>query len=146
MADLQPISAALEALLADVSALAAESIPLEAAGGRVLAEAVTAELDVPPFDNSAMDGYALHAADAGQWLPVSQRIAAGTQAEALAPGSCARIFTGGEIPPGADCVVMQERVQVDGDRALMPEGVPAGDNVRRQGRDVRQGSILLDAG
>ena len=107
MADLQPISAALEALLADVSALKAESVPLEAAAGRVLAEAVTARLDVPPFDNSAMDGYALRAADAGQWLPVSQRIAAGMQAQALAPGSCARIFTGGEIPPGADCVVMQ---------------------------------------
>lgn len=146
MSDLQPISAALEALLADVSVIGVESVPLEAAAGRVLAQAVTAQLDVPPFDNSAMDGYALRAADAGQWLPVSQRIAAGTQAKALAPGSCARIFTGGEIPPGADCVVMQERVQVDGDRALMPADIPAGDNVRRQGRDVRQGSVLLDAG
>tara|TARA_R110000824_G_scaffold400686_1_gene608952 strand:- start:129426 stop:130631 length:1206 start_codon:yes stop_codon:yes gene_type:complete len=146
MADLQPISAALEALLADVSALKAESVPLEAAAGRVLAEAVTAQLDVPPFDNSAMDGYALRAADAGQWLPVSQRIAAGTQAQALAPGSCARIFTGGEIPSGADCVVMQERVEVDGERALIPADIPAGDNVRSQGRDVRQGSVLLNAG
>ena len=146
MADLQPISAALEALLADVSALKAESVPLEAAAGRVLAEAVTAQLDVPPFDNSAMDGYALRAADAGQWLSVSQRIAAGTQAEALAPGSCARIFTGGEIPSGADCVVMQERVEVDGERALIPADIPAGDNVRSQGRDVRQGSVLLNAG
>ncbi|PKG46907.1 MULTISPECIES: molybdopterin molybdotransferase MoeA [Halomonadaceae] len=146
MADLQPISAALEALLADVSALGAESVPLEAAGGRVLAAAVTAQLDVPPFDNSAMDGYALRAADAGRWLPVSQRIAAGTQAKALAPESCARIFTGGEIPPGADCVVMQERVKVDGERAWLPADIPAGDNVRRQGRDVRQGSVLLNAG
>lgn len=146
MADLQPISAALEALLADVSALKAESVPLETAAGRVLAEAVTAQLDVPPFDNSAMDGYALRAADAGQWLPVSQRIAAGTQSQALAPGSCARIFTGGEIPSGADCVVMQERVEVDGERALIPADIPAGDNVRRKGRDVRQGSILLEAG
>lgn len=91
MADLQPISAALNALLADVSALGAESVPLEAAGGRVLAEAVTAQLDVPPFDNSAMDGYALCSSDAGQWLPVSQRIAAGTQAKALAPAA-ARVF------------------------------------------------------
>ncbi|WP_447044516.1 molybdopterin molybdotransferase MoeA [Vreelandella sp. H-I2] len=146
MADLQPISAALEALLADVSLLGAESVSLEAAAGRVLAEAVTAQLDVPPFDNSAMDGYALRADDAGQWLPVSQRIAAGTPTQALAPGSCARIFTGGEIPPGADCVVMQERVEVDGERALMPADIPVGDNVRRQGRDVRQGSVLLNAG
>lgn len=146
MADLQPISAALEALLADVSPLDAESVPLEAAGGRVLAEAVTAQLDVPPFDNSAMDGFALRSADAGQWLPVSQRIAAGTAAQPLAPGSCARIFTGGEIPPGADCVVMQERVEVDGELALMPADIPAGDNIRRRGRDVRQGSVLLKAG
>lgn len=146
MADLQPISAALEALLADVSALSAESVSLEAAAGRVLAEAVTAQMDVPPFDNSSMDGYALRSSDAGQWLPVSQRIAAGTPAEALALGSCARIFTGGELPPGADCVVMQERVEVDGERALIPEDIPAGDNVRRRGRDVRQGSVLLNAG
>ncbi|MEA2119599.1 gephyrin-like molybdotransferase Glp [Halovibrio sp. HP20-50] len=146
MADLQPISAALEALLADVSSLSTESVPLEAAAGRVLAEAVNAQLDVPPFDNSAMDGYALRAADAGQWLPVSQRIAAGTQAKALAPGSCVRIFTGGEIPSGADCVVMQERVQVDGERALMPADIPVGDNVRRQGRDVKSGAVLLNAG
>ncbi len=146
MADLQPLSAALEALLAGVSALKAESVPLETAGGRVLAEAVTAQLDVPPFDNSAMDGYVLRAADAGKWLPVSQRIAAGTPAQALAPGSCARIFTGGEIPLGANCVVMQERVEVDGERALIPEDIPAGDNVRSRGRDVRQGSVLLNVG
>ncbi|UXZ54405.1 molybdopterin molybdotransferase MoeA [Halomonas sp. 7T] len=146
MADLQPIETALEALLKDVNPLDAESIALEAAAGRVLAEAVTAQLDVPPFDNSAMDGYALRAVDAGQWLPVSQRIAAGTPAQALALGSCARIFTGGEIPPGADCVVMQERVEVDGGRALMPADIPAGDNVRRQGRDVKSGAVLLSAG
>ncbi|MCL5427027.1 MAG: molybdopterin molybdotransferase MoeA [Gammaproteobacteria bacterium] len=146
MADLQPISAALEALLADVSPVMSEEVALEAAAGRVLADAVIAQLDVPPFDNSAMDGYALRAADAGQWLPVSQRIAAGTQAQALAPGNCARIFTGGEIPLGADCVVMQERVEIDGERALMPADIPAGDNVRRQGRDVKSGSVLLKAG
>ncbi|MGQ7261927.1 molybdopterin molybdotransferase MoeA [Vreelandella sp. V005] len=146
MADLQPLSAALEALLSDVSALSAESVSLEAAAGRVLAEAVTAQMDVPPFDNSAMDGYALRAADAGKWLPVSQRIAAGTPAQALAPGSCARIFTGGEIPSGADCVVMQERVEVEAESARMPTDIPAGDNVRRRGRDVRQGSVLLKAG
>lgn len=146
MADLQPISAALEALLADVSALDAESIPLEAAGGRVLAEAVTAQLDVPLFDNSAMDGYALRAADAGKRLPVNQRIAAGVPATPLAPGTCARIFTGGEIPPGADCVVMQERVERNGDDAEIPAGIPLGDNVRRRGRDVQAGETLLTAG
>ncbi|MDI5932911.1 gephyrin-like molybdotransferase Glp [Halomonas kalidii] len=147
MADgLQSVEAALAALLDGVVTTAAEELAVESAAGRVLAEAVIARLDVPGFDNSAMDGYALNHRDAGQWLPVSQRIAAGTPAVPLAPGSCARIFTGGELPPGADCVVMQERVEVDGDRARMPEGLPAGDNVRRRGRDVRTGASLLPAG
>ncbi|RUR31921.1 molybdopterin molybdenumtransferase MoeA [Vreelandella andesensis] len=146
MADLQPISVALEALLSDVRALEPESVSLEAAAGRVLAEAVTAQLDVPPFDNSAMDGYVLRASDAGKWLPISQRIAAGSPAVPLVEGSCARIFTGGEIPPGADCVVMQERVTQEGDRALIPDALPVGDNVRRQGRDVSRGELLLSAG
>ncbi|MCH4562811.1 molybdopterin molybdotransferase MoeA [Halomonas sp. EGI 63088] len=146
MAELKPVEAALAALLDGVVPTAAETLAVESAAGRVLAETVTARLDVPGFDNSAMDGYALRHEDAGAWLPISQRIAAGTPAAPLAPGSCARIFTGGELPPGADCVVMQERVEVDGDRARMPEGLPAGDNVRRRGRDVRAGTPLLPAG
>ncbi|MFB9868979.1 molybdopterin molybdotransferase MoeA [Vreelandella sulfidaeris] len=146
MADLQPIEVALTALLADVAPVVIERVPLDAAAGRVLAEAVTAQLDVPPFDNSSMDGYALRAGDAGQWLPISQRIAAGTPAQPLASGSCARIFTGGEIPPGADCVVMQERVEVANNQALMPTDIPSGDNIRLQGRDVRRGQPLLAAG
>ncbi|SDO31148.1 gephyrin-like molybdotransferase Glp [Vreelandella arcis] len=146
MADLHTIDDALAALLADITPTAAERVALSDAAGRVLADSVTAQLDVPPYTNSAMDGYALRAADAGQRLDISQRIAAGTPATPLAPGSCARIFTGGEIPPGADCVVMQERVEVDGNVAILPGGIPAGDNVRLQGRDVRQGDVLLNAG
>ncbi|SDO08096.1 molybdopterin molybdotransferase [Halomonas shengliensis] len=144
--ELKPVSAALAALLAEVEALDNETLPLEQAAGRVLGETVTARLDVPGFDNSAMDGYALDHRDAGGRLPISQRIAAGTPARPLAPGSCARIFTGGEIPPGADCVVMQERVEVEGTTAWIPEGVPAGDNVRRRGRDVASGAAVLEAG
>ena len=75
MAELQPIETALDALLAEVMPLAVERVALNDAAGRVLAEPVTATLDVPPFDNSAMDGYALCAVDAGKRLPVSQRIA-----------------------------------------------------------------------
>lgn len=146
MAELQPIEVALKALLADVKPLSDEQVLLDDAAGRVLAERVTATLNVPSFDNSAMDGYALRASDAGKWLPVSQRIAAGSPASPLAQGSCARIFTGGEIPPGADCVVMQERVVLEGDTALIPEAVPAGDNVRLTGRDVRKGDTLLNPG
>lgn len=145
-ADLQTVSAALEALLAGVSPVSAEEAALDAAGGRVLADDVMAALNVPPFDNSAMDGYALRTSDAGRWLPISQRIAAGTQVAPLAPGSCARIFTGGELPAGADCVVMQERVSVEAGRALIPDNIPPDDNVRRQGRDVRLGGCLLNKG
>ncbi|MBF7052389.1 molybdopterin molybdotransferase MoeA [Halomonas sp. KAO] len=144
--ELKPIAAALEALLKDVGALEAQRVACEEAAGRVLANDVTARLDVPSFDNSAMDGYALHHGDAGQALPIRQRIAAGTPVQPLAPGSCARIFTGGEIPPGADCVVMQERVEVADGVATLPGDIPQGDNVRRRGRDVASGSVLLEAG
>lgn len=146
MAELALIDDALSALLADIHPLTSERIALTDAPGRVLAEDVSAQLDVPGFDNSAMDGYALRAADAGKRLPVNQRIAAGVPATPLAPGTCARIFTGGEIPPGADCVVMQERVERNGDDAEIPAGIPLGDNVRRRGRDVQAGETLLTAG
>ncbi|MDT0499866.1 gephyrin-like molybdotransferase Glp [Halomonas sp. PAR7] len=143
---LKPVAAALEALLKDVGVLETQRVACEEAAGRVLANDVTARLDVPSFDNSAMDGYALHHGDAGQALPIRQRIAAGTPVQPLAPGSCARIFTGGEIPPGADCVVMQERVEVADGVATLPGDIPQGDNVRRRGRDVASGSVLLEAG
>ncbi|GAA3894489.1 molybdopterin molybdotransferase MoeA [Halomonas cibimaris] len=140
------VEQALGALLEGVTPLAGERLALEQAGGRVLADAQIARLDVPAFDNSAMDGYALRAADAGKRLPVSQRIAAGSAPEALLPGSCARIFTGAPLPPGADCVVMQERVERDGDHAVFPDGLSAGDSIRRRGRDVAYGQELLAAG
>ncbi|WP_129139840.1 gephyrin-like molybdotransferase Glp [Modicisalibacter coralii] len=146
MAELQSVERALAALLDGVAALPAEPLCVERAAGRVLAEPVVARLDVPPADNSAMDGYALRATDAGRTLPISQRIVAGRATEPLAPGTCARIFTGGEIPDGADCVVMQEVVNVAGDSAMLPADIPAGDNVRRRGRDVSVGQPLLAAG
>ncbi|WP_280567922.1 gephyrin-like molybdotransferase Glp [Chromohalobacter sp. 296-RDG] len=146
MAELQSVERALEALLKDVKAGDVERIECETAAGRVLAETVTARLDVPPADNSAMDGYALRHADAGQWLPISQRIAAGYAPEPLAPGTCVRIFTGGEIPPGADTVVMQERVETQDAQAHVPGDITLGDSVRCRGRDVRAGTPLLEAG
>ncbi|TDB05477.1 molybdopterin molybdotransferase MoeA [Halomonas marinisediminis] len=143
---LKPVTAALDALLKDVGVLETQRVACEEAAGRVLANDVMARLDVPSFDNSAMDGYALHHGDAGQALPIRQRIAAGTTVQPLSPGSCARIFTGGEIPPGADCVVMQERVEVADGVATLPGDIPQGDNIRRRGRDVACGSVLLEAG
>lgn len=146
MAELQSVEAALAALVEGVEPVDCECIAGNEAGGRVLGEDVTASLDVPPFDNSGMDGYALYHGDAGGWLTVSQRIAAGSAATPLAPGSCARIFTGGEIPSGADCVVMQEKVERRGNRLWIPGDVPVGDNIRRRGRDVSTGDTLLCAG
>ncbi|MFC2993227.1 molybdopterin molybdotransferase MoeA [Halomonas tibetensis] len=146
MAELQSVEQALAALLEGVEPLSTERLPCELAAGRILAEAVSARLDVPPFDNSAMDGYALHHDDAGGWLEVSQRIAAGAAGEPLARGTCARIFTGGAIPEGADCVVMQERCDVEVQGVTLPREIPPGDNIRRRGRDVSAGDELLSAG
>lgn len=148
--ELHSVEAALEALRSGVEPLASERLSLEAAAGRILAADVVAGMNVPPFDASAMDGYAVHHRDAGAWLPVSQRIAAGDSAQPLRPGSCARLFTGSPIPEGADCVVMQERVEKavrnGAEHALMPAALSAGDNVRRSGQDVAAGSPLLPAG
>jgi molybdopterin molybdotransferase len=146
MSELQSVEAALAALLQDVTPVDSEIVACEAAGRRVLADEVIARLDVPPFDNSAMDGYALHHADAGRHLPITQRIAAGSQALPLARGSCARIFTGAPLPPGADCVVMQEKVEVVGDEALIPAQVPMDNIVRHRGNDVAAGAVLLKRG
>lgn len=126
-----------------------ESVSTFDALGRVLAEDVTAAVDVPPADNSAMDGYALRAADAvqaGSVLPLSQRIAAGQVGTTLEPGTAARIFTGAPVPPGADAVVMQEQCEaLDG---AVKVNVPpqTGQSIRRRGEDVARGAVVLRAG
>ena len=132
---------------------AVETVPTFDALGRVLAADVVSAVDVPPADNSSMDGYALRTADvpaAGTVLPVVQRIAAGDVGEALAPGSAARIFTGAPVPPGADAIVMQERCEAlpgDGLGAVRVAEVPApGAWIRRRGEDVQQGTAVLRAG
>lgn len=146
MSELQSVEAALAALLEGVVAVDAEIVDCTQASRRVLADEVIARLDVPPFHNSAMDGYALHHADAGQRLPIVQRVAAGVSPQPLMRGTCARIFTGAELPQGADCVVMQEQVEVVGDAADIPAQVPADNNVRHRGSDVAAGAVLLEVG
>lgn len=119
------------------------------ADGRVLAQDLVSPLQVPPQDNSAMDGYAVRAADlaAGKPLPVSQRIAAGAEGVALAPASVARIFTGAPVPPGADAVVMQEEAEVVSDGIVQFKGPPAaGQHIRRAGEDVTRGAVVLPQG
>ncbi|MEH6580938.1 MAG: gephyrin-like molybdotransferase Glp [Halioglobus sp.] len=120
--------------------------PLLEALGCVLATDVVSPIAVPLNDNSAMDGYALRAAEAAGPLPVSQRIPAGSVGTPLQAGTAARIFTGAEVPPGADAVVMQENCEeVDG-RVTVNGQVEVGQNVRPRGQDIGQGETVLFAG
>ena len=116
----------------------------------MLAEDVRSALDVPPADNTSMDGYAVRAADvpqAGTVLPVSQRVAAGVPPAPLAAGTAARIFTGAQIPPGADAVVMQEQCVAQDGGAVRVDTVPEpGQWIRRRGEDVTCGSVVLPRG
>src|SRR6516164_9120422 len=128
-----------------------ESVPLRAACGRVLAAAIVASMDLPPFDNSAVDGYAVRHADlagAGDSrLSVVDRLTAGHAASRpLGAGEAMRIFTGAPMPAGADTVFMQEDVRVEGEVVIVPAGLNRGANRRLAGEDVRAGSIVLPAG
>ena len=148
---LMPVEAALERLLEQASAGAAleiESVELAEADGRVLAEPLISSLDLPPWANSAMDGYALALADwQGTALQVSQRIQAGTAPTTLQPGTCARIFTGAPLPAGADTVEMQENVELAADGSVQfKHAMRVGQNVRAQGQETRVGDTVLPAG
>lgn len=147
MSGLLPVFDALTTMLARAPAPPPVEVrPLLAARGAVLARDVVAAIAVPPEDNSAMDGYALRAVEAGLVLPVSQRIAAGSAAAPLAPGTAARIFTGATVPPGADAVVMQEHCrEVDGCLQVL-EAVSPGDNIRVRGQDIAEDSRVFVAG
>jgi molybdopterin molybdotransferase len=128
-----------------------ERLPLAQAMGRVLAEEARAPGPLPPFDNSAMDGYALRTADltgTGPWtLPIAGRIAAGDAAGPTAPcGACLRILTGAPVPPDVDAIVMQEHVVRDGDTIRLTELPRPGLNIRRAGEDLPEGGRILPAG
>src|SRR5262245_37826396 len=128
-----------------------ETVALAAAGGRVLARDVTAPIALPPFDNSAVDGYAVRHADLAPngetRLAVVERVTAGRAAASpLGQGEAIRIFTGAPMPAQADTVFMQEDVRVDGDAVIVPPGLKRGANRRLAGEDVRAGSVVLPAG
>jgi molybdopterin molybdotransferase len=157
-----PLISADDALARLLAAVApsgrTETVATPEAWGRVLARDVVSSVHVPPEDNSAMDGYAVRIADlaqgAGTLLPVSQRIAAGRPGQPLAAGTAARIFTGAQIPPGADAVVMQEHCEAiastgadDPFGGVRVNEMPApGMAIRRQGEDVMCGHVVLRAG
>ena len=134
-------------MLAGLAPGAAETVPLEQAIGRTLAEDVAAVRDQPPYDASAMDGWAVRQSDlGGEPLRVQGESAAGRPfAGALAPGAAVRVFTGAAVPAGADRVVIQEEARREGDRVrLAPEGDTR--HVRRRGGDFRAGEVLLARG
>ena len=148
---------AREKMLASVRPLPIERVAVSAAAGRFLADTVVSPLDLPAFDNSAMDGYAVRAADgamAGPNSPVTlKRIGATAAGEvfgsAVEGGTCVRVFTGSALPAGADAVVMQEDTRVDPARpgeVLLLDAVKPWENVRFRGEDVKRGEAVLTAG
>lgn len=160
MAEVRPSLKPLEEVLARMLEVAraraireTELVPTLQAWWRILARPVHSTLDVPPADNTSMDGYALRVADvpqAGVCLPVSQRIPAGVVGQPMQPGTAARIFTGAQVPPGADAVVMQEQCDAiagDGLGQVRVNAAPApGQWIRRRGEDVMADSQVLAAG
>ena len=148
--DMKPLEEALALLLSHARAVGErERVPLAEANGRILAEPVVSKINMPPWDNSAMDGYAVNSADL-QTVPcrltVSQRIPAGAAPQPLAPGTVARIFTGAPVPPGADAVVIQEVCRQEGDQVVINEPAAPGANIRYAGEDTRIGQQVLQAG
>jgi molybdopterin molybdotransferase len=137
---------ALARLLAEARPVAEiEDIPTLEATNRVLARAQRSTMDVPPMDNSAMDGYAVRVAD-GERLRVAQKIMAGSVGKPLEPGTAARIFTGAPIPPGADAIVMQEHTSAEGEHVVLEKKPKCGDWIRYVGADVKKGGEILAAG
>ena len=148
---LMPVEEALARLLemAEASRIVErERLPLAQVQGRVLAEDLLSTLDLPPWPNSAMDGYALRMADwTGEPLVVSQKVFAGQAPDPLQPGTCARIFTGAPVPAGADCVEMQEHAEVQADeRVRFTQALTQGQNIRPQGQEATVGELILPAG
>jgi molybdopterin molybdotransferase len=149
------VEQAIEKILSQARAVEqVEQVNILDALNRVLAEDLHSDIDVPGYDNSAMDGYAVRSEDClitGSVLPVTQRIPAGQVGTDLVPGSAARIFTGAPVPEGADAVVMQELCELikdeeEGDSVKINAVVKAGSNVRRAGEDISNGSLVLKAG
>ncbi len=148
--DLESVAGAERRLLEQVGVLAPESVPLDRALGRILAEPIASRADLPGFDNSAMDGYAVRASDiAGATtgapisLPVAGESRAGAVPNPLAPGTAMRIMTGAPVPRGADTVVRQEDTSRDGAMVLIEVGTALGTSVRPRGADMRAGDTVL---
>ena len=140
------VDAAVATVLAAVKALPVERIAISDAIGRAISQPVTARRTLPPWNNSAMDGYAVRSADLPGRLTVIEKIFAGQlPTKTIGVGECARIMTGAPLPEGADAVVMQERTRPDGEQVIIEGMLAPGTNVRRRGEDATEGEPLLPA-
>ncbi len=138
---------ALEIVLASVPSTMSERVDIGESLGRVLAEDVRSDMDMPPFNKSAMDGYACRRSDLGSDLLVIETIAAGyLPKKAVSQGLCSKIMTGGMVPEGADCVVMVEYVETAGDNKIRFVGEKTANNICLEGEDIRSGDIVLSKG
>ena len=142
------VEEALEAVLAAARPLGAERVPLEQAAGRVLADDARSAVDLPPFDRSAMDGFAVRAADTSQGVPlrIAGSVPAGQVGSELEPATAVQINTGAAIPPGADAVLQVELANVDDGHVTPERALEPGRHIRFRGEDVRQGDVLARAG
>ena len=149
---LLPVAEAEQLIGARVTPVSGEElVPLRAALGRILSTSLIAPVDLPPFDNSAVDGFAVCAEDIDgareRRLAIVDRVAAGQVAtHAVKSGEAVRIFTGAPMPPGADTVFMQEDCRIDGTHVVVPPGLSRGANRRLAGEDIRAGAVALPAG
>jgi molybdopterin molybdotransferase len=150
--ELMPVDAALALIAERIAPVAGiEDVPLAQADGRVVAADIRSPMALPPFDNSAVDGYAVRHADLARGgpttLPLRGRVAAGGSAAGLAAkGAAVRVFTGAPLPADADTIFMQEDVEATGERVILPPGLRRGANLRRAGEDVALDAVLLPAG
>jgi molybdopterin molybdotransferase len=142
------VEEALEAVLSAARPLAAERVGLEEAAGRVLAEDARSAVDLPPFDRSAMDGFAVRAADTADQRPlrIAGAVQAGEVGEQLEPATAVQINTGAAIPPGADAVLQVELAQVDDGHVTPEQALEPGRHIRFRGEDVHEGDVLARAG
>ncbi len=138
---------ALQIVLGSARPLGSECVELRDTLNRVLAEDVTADTDMPPFDKALVDGYACRRADLGEALAVVETIPAGAMpAKTVGPGQCAKIMTGAALPPGADCVVMMEQTEAAGANAIRFTGREALDYISRKAEDIQAGQVILRKG
>ncbi len=147
---LLPLDEAISRVVGDIAPLELESLPLARSMGRILATPLSAKLNQPPFDASSMDGYAVRAQDVACVPATLTRIGEAPAGSAFSgrvgKGETVRIFTGGPVPEGADCVVIQENTTVDGDTITILESASKGNAIRPLGFDFKHGDVLLDAG